>query len=103
MSKIKEKLTAEMRECLDKVKERMHNGQEIINALGGDGVDVNDKKEGAALIQTALDDTARILWILRDGGVAIDQAVLSEFNQFNQNIVAFNHANHQTLSDKKNW
>ena len=98
MSKAKERLTAEMvKGYHNMAMVRMQNAQEIINALGDVGVDVNDQIEGAALLQTALDNTARILWRLRDGGAAIDQEVLNAFDQFNQNIVAFNNANHQTL------
>jgi len=92
----KDKLTAEMiKGYHEMAKIAMGQAQEIIDELrsGIDDEDVSLVKG----IQTGLDHAAHVLWILRDRGVTIDPTILREFDILNQNIVALNNANHQTL------
>lgn len=54
-------------------------------------------REGIWSIQKSIDEAAYVLWKLNDRVMSIDQTMLSTFATFNQNIGAFNAAQHETL------
>jgi hypothetical protein len=75
------------------------SGQEIINELKNPTYVHTEEstREGIWRVQKSIDQAAYVLWKLNDRVMSIDQTMLSAFATFNQNIVAFNAAQHETL------